>query len=83
MLCLEKWISSPAGLRHLRLMAAVSGSQLRPAAPLSLLSLAETLLRLIQGEIMGPVTPNPLQSLDNNTAASWQGGPVELRVGPD
>lgn len=33
------------------------------AVPRSSLSLTETLLRLIQGEIMGPATPNPLKSL--------------------
>lgn len=45
-------------------LATVSGSQLHPAAAVrwSSVSPAETLLRLIQGEIMGPTTPNPLES---------------------
>lgn len=45
-------------------LATVSGSQLHPAAAVrwSSVSPAETLLRLIQGEIMGPTTPNPLKS---------------------
>ncbi len=52
--------------------AAVSGSQLRPAAARrSSMSPAETLLRLIQGEIMGPATPNPLKS---RSAARQQAG---------
>lgn len=60
-------------------LASVSGSPLRPAAAWrSSMSLTETLLRLIQGEIMGPATPNPLKS--HSMAASWQGGPVEHRV---
>lgn len=43
-------------------LATVSGSQLRPAAARrSSMSLAETLLRLIEGEIMGPATLNPLK----------------------
>lgn len=53
-------------------LAAVCGSQLHPAAaPLSSLSPAETLLRLIQGEIMGPAIPNPLWS------RSLSGDPAE------
>lgn len=47
-----------------------------PLLLLASMSLAETLLRLIQGEIMGPATPNPLKTHNTSTAASWQGGPV-------
>lgn len=57
-LCLYRLLCEEPGL------ATVSGSQLRPAAAAqwSTVSPAETLLRLIQGEIMGPAPLNPLKS---------------------
>ncbi|KAM3585716.1 uncharacterized protein V6R79_025337 [Siganus canaliculatus] len=73
-------------LRHLFYeepeLAAGSGSQLRPAAARrSSMSLAETLLRLIQREIMGPATPNPLKSRSGaRQQAGREGGPVEHGV---
>lgn len=42
-----------------------------PLLLLASMSLAETLLRLIQGEIMGPATPNPLKT---HSAARQQAG---------
>lgn len=68
-------------------LATVSGSQLRPAAARrSSMSPAETLLRLIQGEIMGPATLNPLKS--SSTArqqagreAQWSAGWTRLPKG--
>lgn len=55
-------------------LASVSGSLLHPAAAWrSSMSLTETLLRLIQGEIMGPATPNPLKSSSSSTAQQQAG----------
>lgn len=63
-------------------LATVSGSQLRPAvARRSSMSPAETLLRLIQGEIMGPATPNPLKSHSTARQQAGKGGPVEHKGG--
>lgn len=43
------------------------------------MSLAETLLRLIQGEIMGPATPNPLKT--HNTARQQAGREAQWGTG--
>lgn len=61
-------------------LASVSGSPLRPAAAWrSSMSLTETLLRLIQGEIMGPATPNPLKS--HSTARMQAGREAQWSTG--
>lgn len=64
-------------------LAAVCGSQLLPAAaPPSSLSPAETLLRLIQGEIMGPAISNPLWSRSHSSyQAGQEGGSVRAQGG--
>lgn len=77
-------ITSAMGLSHLLCgepeLATVSGSQLHPAAARrSSMSPAETLLRLIQGEIMGPATPNPLKS--SSTARQHAGREAQWSTG--
>lgn len=60
-----------------------------PLLLLASMSLAETLLRLIQGEIMGPATPNPLKThstarqqagREAQWSAGWTRSPAERRV---